>query len=421
MLPSVSEFLRDSAVSFAATSSSSQSATTISQPISICLGNPAGDADSIISAIAFAYINTVLFLSASCSSEEDSSMTKSTTTIPIVSIPHESLTTQRPETRYILQQLAKIDLNDLIAIDSLHLPTSASVSLVDHNSLTIKNKPDWTVVSILDHHIDEGQHMDSCSAPEQRNVAFDSKTSSALVASTCTLVVERFPVSDKFPPTLAVLLLGVILLDSVNLSPKAGKVTPRDESAVQTLLDRTTWSELRLPEEILANDGKPDPTKLFDILQNQKFHPDFWNSLTLLQALNLDFKSFEIMPPRSFGVASVLQTMTEFMEKHDWMNSMDSTCSKFVMSFDVFAIMFFSFSNRAGEDTGPQRQLALLAKSEESLEEVADSLKQDTSLQLEEVKRSKSNDDMYLICFKQGNPKASRKQVAPILMKYFTS
>jgi len=264
--------------------------------------------------------------------------------------------------------------------------------------------------------------MDSCYSPEQRNVAFDSKTSAALVASTCTLMVERFPVSDPFPPSLAILLLGVILLDSVNLSPKAGKVTPRDEAAVQALLDRTTWSELHLPKEILAKeDDKPDPTKLFDILQNQKFHPDFWNSLTLLQALKLDFKSFEIAPPRSFGVASVLQTMTDFMEKHNWMNSTDdSTCHEFITSFEVFAIMFFSFSNSAGEDTGPQRQLALLAKSEESLEEAADFLKQQTALQLEEVKRS-NFDHMYLICFKQGNCKASRKQVAPILMNYFKS
>jgi len=311
-------------------------------------------------------------------------------------------------------------LNDLVAIDSSHVPTRASVSLVDHNSLTISDKPDWTVTTILDHHVDEGQHMGSCSSPANRIIAFDSARSAALVASTCTLMVERFPVAEPFPPSLAILLLGVILLDSVNLSPKAGKVTPRDEAAVQTLLDRTNWSEIHLPNAILTDGGLPDTTKLFDILQNQKFHPEFWNSLTLLQALKLDFKAFGIVSNGSFGVASVLQSMNDFMEKHNWMNSLDSTCQEFVNSFEVFVIMFFSFSNSDGKDTGPQRQLALLAKSEESLKKVANFLKQDTALQLEEVKRSESN-DMYLLGFKQGNPKASRKQVAPILMNYFKS
>ena len=414
MYPTVSEFLKEASLLLTAPSTA-QSTTTTSQTFPITLGNPAGDADSIISAIALAYIDTMF-------SDQDFLATSTTTTIPIVSIPHESLTTQRPETKCLLKQLAKVDLNDLIAIDSSNIPTHASVSLVDHNSLTISDKPNWRVISIFDHHIDEGQHMDSCSSPTHRIIAFDSEASVALVASTCTLMVERFPVAEPFPPSLAILLLGVILLDSVNLSPKAGKVTPRDEAAVQALLDRTDWSPLNLPQNILAEDGAPDTTKLFDILQNQKFHPDFWNALTLLQALKLDFKSFEIASPdRSFGVASVLQPMDDFMEKHGGLNSLKSPCLEFVNSFEVFVIMFFSFTNSIGQYTGPQRQLVLMAKSEESLQEAASFLKQDTTLQLEEVKRSTTSEDINLVCFKQGNPKASRKQLAPILMDYFKS
>ena len=70
----------------------------------------------------------------------------------------------------------------------------------------------------------------------------------ATVASTCTLVTERLMQlqsdDESFPAPLAILLLGVILLDSVNLVPEAGKATPRDAAAVRALLDRTRWEEL---------------------------------------------------------------------------------------------------------------------------------------------------------------------------------
>jgi hypothetical protein len=38
--------------------------------------------------------------------------------------------------------------------------------------------------------------------------------------------------------TTSLLLLGVILLDSANLDPKAGKATPLDHTAVEALLSR---------------------------------------------------------------------------------------------------------------------------------------------------------------------------------------
>jgi len=64
----------------------------------------------------------------------------------------------------------------------------------------------------------------------------------ALVASTCTLVAERYlslSSSSSSPLTtpIALLLLGVILLDSVCLDGRAGKVTPRDEVAARALME----------------------------------------------------------------------------------------------------------------------------------------------------------------------------------------
>lgn len=372
--------------------------TPLSSTSAVSLGNPAGDADSIVSAIALAYIEST--------SSDNKKMH------PILSIPHEDLKTQRPETKYLLQ-LAEIDLDDLTAVDHVDLPSKTFVSLVDHNVFTLK-KPNWTVTSIMDHHLDEGKHLDTC---EERNIAFDASTSLALVASTCTLMVERFPAGEKFPPSLAIILLGVILLDSVNLSPKAGKVTPRDEAAVQALLDRTDWSAVDLPKDIARDDDEekqPDLTRFFDTLQSQKFHPDFWNSLSLLQALKLDYKSFAIHPNQTFGISSILQTMTDFQAKHDLLDSLlEQEGQSFVEGLEILGIMFFTAANDA-----PQRQMVLIGKDSKLLESLVNFFSSDGSLQAIELSKT-SKSDLHMICLEQGNFKASRKQVAPIFMEYF--
>lgn len=180
----------------------------------IVIGNEAGDADSIISAITLAYIE----------SEQENMWST-----PIVSIPTADLATQRPEVKLLLE-LAGIDnatsdlffVDDPLIEDDEYAPTR--VTLVDHNVLAEKFQgKNWTVVEIVDHHQDEGRYLETCSGAA-RTIAFaDDK---ALVASACTLVAERLKKvwTPLYPSSLGLLLLGVILLDSVNLSPgKSGK------------------------------------------------------------------------------------------------------------------------------------------------------------------------------------------------------
>ena len=50
--------------------------------------------------------------------------------------------------------------------------------------------------------------------------------------------------SSSIAASLGLLLLGVMLLDSINVSPDAGKGTARDEGAVEELLHR--WIGRRL-------------------------------------------------------------------------------------------------------------------------------------------------------------------------------
>jgi exopolyphosphatase len=216
---------------------------------------------------------------------------------------------------------------------------------------------------------------------------------------------------QSFPPSLSILLLGVILLDSINGNEKAGKVTPRDVAAIQALQTRSDWSQLDLPPELLDDDEphRPNNTKLFDTLQNQKFHPDFWRGLTTLQALKLDYKSFQVQG-KSFGVATVLQTMKDFFERPHIVPSIREGFP----NLKVFGIMFMTI-----QDDKPQRQLALVAPAKETLEQLVVFLQSEGSLQIKVTTTETEEDGWHLVYINQGNAAASRKQVVPILMEYF--
>jgi exopolyphosphatase len=354
--------------------------------------------------------------------------------------------------------------------------------------------------------MDERAHTDSCPSntttttttttttvvgPYCRNIAFSNNQ--ALVASTCTLIVERYMANIidisktaevevptlTFPMPLAILLLGVILLDSVNMSPQAGKGTLRDQAAMDSLLKHTDWSSLL---RVLENNNnvnapdimdttttsatstsRPDPTKLFDTLQNQKFDPAFWNQLSTRDALALDYKSFASQPTTTctstdsssssagsivgagagvFGVSTVLQSMQDFLSKPDhWKAIRDYMQER---SIPLLGIMF-AVSTREG---GLERQLCICtATTTTNEDEDKDSLLLlqgmvdyllGTELQLtvrDDLTRppppkqrdsscSSSDDNnvnvgVRIVYMDQGNAKASRKQVAPIMMEYW--
>lgn len=429
--PTMAEFLEQTG--FSTTDDSRSGSTTSGSSPAIhrlAIGNPAGDADSIISSMGCAYMDTVL---------------KHTPTVPVLSIPISDLQALRPETKYLLSLAGVRNLNSLHSIssnssggsssstdDTTAVPNTAVVTLVDHNQLAIAsskndnyNHKEWKVETILDHHVDEGAHQDTCI---ERVIAFDSLSSQALVASTCTLLVERWQhftangsSCSPMPPTLAILLLGVILIDSINLQHKAGKVTPRDENAVTFLRDTTDWSQLQLPHDIIASDrnsSSPDNTKLFETLQSQKFQASFWNDLTASQALQLDYKSFTVgnEQPHHFGIASVLQSMAEFLQKPD---SYQSLVESYFPRCDFVAVMFLKIEH----DT-PQRELLLACPDVTLMEALVQHLQSedDGSSILQPIILDRYWDattSLHCVQIKQGNPKASRKQVAPVLIEFY--
>jgi exopolyphosphatase len=440
------------------------------RPVHFVIGNEAGDADSVVSAIAHAYLLHSTGASADDTSSDPEQQRAGgvVVVVPVVSIPIRDVQTQRPETLFLLQTLAGItkldellcDIDELVEFVSVHAGRRHPITLVDHNQISSRlQQPPYAttdptileVVGIVDHHRDMGFHAETCSeAPLARNIAFDESTGHSLVASTCTLVVEELvrirtgggpPL--ELPPQVSVLLLGTILLDSINLDPRAGKVTDRDTAAVRELLRGTRWDGLG-PEAkhalgMSGSNVQPDCSTLFHLLQTAKFDPEFWGSLSVRDALRLDYKQFSTGDAASnsntaaWGMSTVLQDFDSFCNKADW----ERTISAYMIerNLDLLVVMLSTSSVGGGDATTDdrpatmKRELVLcdLRKGSIVNDLVGHLTGTPAPLELRLVEMlnetqalsSDTSSTVYVRAFHQGNAKASRKQVAPILFDYF--
>ena len=375
----------------------------------VVLGNEAGDADSIISALSLAFVDSLYY---------------NALKTPIVSIPRQDLPLRRETV--LLLELAGVNTSKLRYIDDKGvLDGVREITLVDHNRLTLASStlPDnVNVVEILDHHFDEQEH--SHVQGDLRNVAFQDNH--ALVASTCTLIAERLFASDAAKPpydfSLSISLLGVILLDTVNMKPEAGKGTARDQSAIDTLVQETDWSTLATSSnehDLLDTDsGMIDTDKLFHLLSESKFSVDFWKSLSVKDTLRLDYKRFQVVNENAFGASSILLNLDLFLAKDNLIGDILSFMAQ--VNIPLLAVLSSQFQNNE-----PRRQLLLCGTDAKLVEQMAMYLltsHEASMMESEQVPLGITADEsLAMKRFRQGNPKASRKQVAPILSSFYSS
>ena len=385
------------------------------------LGNDAGDADSIISAITLAYVEWM---------ERGNHFT------PVISVSKGVFDHERPDIVLLLELAGLHDAsNKLIFIEdfedvvgnALGVSSSWSITLVDHNTLNeslrhnIRKK--LTVEEIVDHHVDEGKYQKTCTG-KRRNIAF--RDGQPLVASTCTLVAERLQRKYHFPypPSLGILLLGVILLDSVNLDETIGKVTDRDIAAVNDLVANTEWSKVTMPVAFLTSDENGvisvNTTHLFNELQLAKYDPQFWSEISVAHALRYDVKYFHQDELTAFGLPTILMPATGFIEKDGFAASTLMFMGTEKISF--MGIMFAFYD----EERSFRRQLAFISTDHNvNLLAWTSSLLNSCSytkvnLQLEEVVISdEANSRFQMLLFDQKNVSPSRKEIGPMIEDFF--
>ncbi|XP_061872217.1 exopolyphosphatase PRUNE1 [Colius striatus] len=341
------------------------------QEIHVVMGNEACDLDSAVSALALAY-----FLA-------KTSPAPRAAFVPVLNIPRADFAL-RTETRFLLRQeglpSASLVFRDEIDLGGLHGAGLLSLTLVDHHVLPGADAAlDEAVVEILDHR------------PLERERAAGCRVTAAPVGSCATLVTERIA---QGPPGVldratAALLHGTILLDCVNLSPAAGKVTPRDVACVSLL-------EERFPE-------LPARDSIFQALQEAKFDV---SGLTTEQMLRKDLKVLsgdELL----LAVSAVYVDLETFLRRPGLLRDLEAFCH--ARGYAGLVAMSISFS----QHNEPSRQLAVYSQNETLRSTVCRALEEATapSLSLQPL----LSPWPCLGTYTQGNALASRKKVLPIL------
>jgi len=287
-------------------------------PKPIVLGNEAADLDSMASSLAYGYLLTAE------NKEDDRQI------IPIMPIPRADFKL-RTEAVYVFNK-AGINLQEVIFFDEVNLPTimaaDGKLVLMDHNKLTLGLDFGDQVTAIIDHHLDENFYAQA----KPRIIE--------PVGSTASLV--SLEISKNNPALLdkklAALLLGTILLDTVNLDPAAGRVTPSDDEAARIL------------RPIFADDHG----HYFARVQEEKFNVE---SLTTIDLLRKDYKQWQL-GKTACGIGSVLMPVSKWSRR-------DPGLAKAFVDFATGRSLDILLAMNAYTEPDFQRDLVIYARSQE--------------------------------------------------------
>lgn len=386
----------------------------------LVIGNEAADADSIISAVTYAFLRQWQ----ASTTKQPAVASLCLPIVPVVSIDRKQMYLRR-DVELLLKEV-EIELCDLITMDEycdtaaagVHLPSD--LVLVDHNvaskslssilGLSIEQQEENRLVKeILDHHKDEQRYLGSTGGIGHREIAFDVDTGKATVASACTLVAERYLDAaniDALTEEIAILLVAVIAVDSINMDPRAGRGTQRDLDAMNALTSRYP---------------SINRDRLFSLMSNAKLDPLFWDSLTAKDAIYLDFKEFQGQPTTSsvsttMGVAAVLQPVTRFLTKPDLVEQLEDFFRN--SNNDVLVVMTFLLQPVS------RRELLFVTRTSERLQSMTDFFTSNAALSLSSIGLTPTQANLggfKLAAYHQQNLSMSRKQVAPLLVEYYST
>ncbi|MBU1641070.1 MAG: DHH family phosphoesterase [Proteobacteria bacterium] len=339
----------------------------------IVLGNQGADLDSIASALVLAW--------------HLATQQPKKTPVAVIAIPRHELNL-RPEALFILAECG-INPEDLLFSDDVDLDEllrqGAELVLVDHNSLNpsfITAEPG--VASIFDHHHDAGEFLNA----EPRLID--------KVGSTATLVAE-FVLQDKGEITAngALLLSGALLLDTVNLSAKAGRSTGRDKE---------------MAIKLLGICGRDQDT-FFHTLQKAQ---DDLSGLTSKDLLARDYKEWQ-SPFGPYGISTVLLALASWQQRE---TDLASVIAHFAThkKVPVFIVMM------ASHTPDFKRELILFCQHKELHTGLISYLdNQDLHLVATHKTLETTDHSGFLTMYNQGNVAISRKRLQPLVHTYLSS
>lgn len=197
-------------------------------------------------------------------------------------------------------QAAKLSLDDLLCIDDIGVEPSklaTSFALVDHNSLLpLWDRPDAEVVGIVDHHEDDGKHLNA----SPRNIVTPLGSAASLVAVTFKDSFSPDENGTTPPHELATLLLSAIYIDTGGLKPK-GKAVDIDRQAAAFLEQYSGHASLSDGPE-----GPPYRKATTDELKEKKDSVEHLSSRDLLRR---DYKEFVFKTSEGIPITAGLSTV----------------------------------------------------------------------------------------------------------------
>lgn len=221
---------------------------------------------------------------------------KNENVIPLIQTPRGDLKL-RPENEHALS-LASLDpkhedllcIDDIPAAKSIPFPTN-TFALVDHNRLLARfagENPAASVVALVDHHEDEGLHLDA----NPRIVRTPIGSAASLVAQ---YIKNNLSSGVPIPPEISSLLLLAILIDTGGLKP-GGKAELVDRTSAAMLYPLSTFAKNNglLPSEA----DNIDPSKIHENENLQTIYEDLEerkNDVHHLEASDLlkrDYKQY---------------------------------------------------------------------------------------------------------------------------------
>ena len=400
--------------------------------------------DSIAASVAYAY-----FLAQS--SQEH-------TIVALQQTAHADLAL-RPENVALLNRLA-IDKGDLLCYDDL--PAAAwkdprfRYVLVDHNKLLEKfeNEQDpaadeQRVTGIIDHHADEGHHL----AANPRTIK--------VVGSCSSLVTLHFsslaPATTVIPTPIAELLAAAILIDtSMKLVAEGGKATIDDEAAYALLVNRqfntTSANVLSAGSSVVSESALDKSSRARLQEQNEELLriKNDVKGMSWRDLLRRDYKEYVFdLPagkgaPTSFryGLATVPLSFADWIDSvsrtvptpgtNEWTPIQDAVIA-WMQERNLHILGILTSFNLPPSKPGRRgkhiRQLFVavipLSHSPDALEKVFGKLEAvDSIIELSALEKAGGSDvplpsrsEAMMKVYQQGNEKATRKQVAPLLLE----
>ncbi len=339
------------------------------RPTRFVLGNESADLDSMAAAVGYAYYATEV------------APDRGAPFVPLINVPRADYKL-RTEAVFLFSSVGigpeLLTFIDEVDLDALHAGDGLELILVDHNVLSAAQSAlADAVIGVVDHHKDEGQFGGAALRVVEP------------VGSASTLVAERLLSKNAaaVDAGLAQLLVGTILLDTVNLSADAKRATPKD---------------VDIATRLLAICGA-DRNELFERLQFEKFNVAALDTSDLLRK---DYKEFQLGAVRC-GIASVLMSAAQWLDKDP---DLAASLGKFAAAHKLDLLLAMN----AYTEPEFRRDLVVWAADETLRQRVIDFLL-GSELGLQAISHPNAPEDPEVALFAQANAAYSRKKLQPLL------